>query len=85
MSKGRNSLGQSKRTAPPPHFSKHFNLPNWYSSFVKTLLTTKRRKLFIPKGRIYSGELYLAKGKAFKRGRIHRNLEMLLKIPFLYF
>jgi hypothetical protein len=51
--------------------------------FAKTLLTAKRRKLFMPKGRTYLGVFYLAKGKAFEKGENLSNLKMLLKNSIL--
>jgi hypothetical protein len=36
--------------------------------FAKTHLKAKRRKLFIPKGRTYSGDLLTGQRKAFEKG-----------------
>jgi hypothetical protein len=76
MLKGEKSIGQSKRTAPPPCFQKLLSLPNWYFS-EKTLLTAKRRKTIYAKGgELIQGIFYLAKGKAFKkRGENLSNLK----------
>jgi hypothetical protein len=84
--KGEKLLGQSKRTTPP-HFFKTFNLPTWYISLVKTLLTAKRSKtVYAKREEFIQGAIYYVQRKSIlNKGRILRNLEMILKIPFLYF
>jgi hypothetical protein len=68
MPKGEKSMGQSKRTTPPPCFQKKLSLPNWYFS-EKTLLTAKRRNNIHGKGgEPIQGGFYLDKGKAFEKG-----------------
>jgi hypothetical protein len=60
MPKQEKLLGQSKRTAPPPCFSKPFSLLDCYLSYEETLFTSKRReKFFTPKGdNLFRGHLF---------------------------
>jgi hypothetical protein len=61
MLKGEKLIGQSKRTAPPPFF-----LKNSLSSKLKPLHLQKPS--WQPRGELFQGTFYLAKGKAFEKG-----------------
>jgi hypothetical protein len=70
MPNGEELLGQTKMTAPPPHFQNFLVFQIGALSSEKTLLTTKRRKKIYAKGKISftQGNTYLAKTKAFEKG-----------------
>jgi hypothetical protein len=68
MPKGEKSIGQSKRTTPPPYFSKLLSLPNCYF-YEKTLLIPKRRKIvYVILGELIKGALIWSKKKHLKKG-----------------
>jgi hypothetical protein len=83
MPKGEKVLAQSKRTAPPPNFTKNDvqkgeKVAPSKIGILKTLLNTKRRNLL-------RGSFCLSQRKSiWNGGRKFQILKILLKILFIY-
>jgi hypothetical protein len=63
MPKVEKALGQRKRTAPPPRFQRLFH---------KGGLFKLHKPSWQLRGELFQGGFYLAKGKAFEKGRIYQ-------------
>jgi hypothetical protein len=84
MPKGEKSIGQSKRTTPPPCLSKKIKLFQIGISMRKPSLQLREAKIFSYQKEItYSGGLYLAKGKAFEKGGESFKLRNAFRNPIL--